>query len=80
MVTKGRTVTILGRPEESGFYFCSVNMNGTVHNSQVATVNISGNHHIHFSFCHYLDYVIGSLEREVMYISSSKVYMILPFY
>eukprot|EP00794_Sanderia_malayensis_P003191 gene3191-3663_t len=57
-MTKGKTITLFGRPEESGYYYCSVAMNGTVHSSQVSTFSVSdtnectSNKTEHQNICH----------------------------
>ena len=38
----GQNLRVFGRPEESGYYFCSAEMDGTLHNSRIATLDISG--------------------------------------
>ncbi|XP_065053119.1 uncharacterized protein LOC135682248 [Rhopilema esculentum] len=41
VVGYGKSFKVLGRPEESGYYFCTANMNGTVRNSRISTLDIS---------------------------------------
>lgn len=42
IIGDGQSLRIDGKPEESGYYFCSAKMNGAVHNSRIVTLDISG--------------------------------------